>query len=534
MRMFITLWLLSLFATANAQTAYQKILDSEDGRGNGVTMHPNGDITVVSNYRNDNGLPAMQVVRFDQDGNRQWSTVVRWNYGTGLPAAGDVVASTFGSVVIPGVRLSNPNTPQDSAFVVKVDDSGSISWAKRFFVNDPNVSHTSWYTAAVAPLGDIYLTGVVSKYSLGRDLIVAKLDPSGLVLWCKRIFTSVPTNFVQPDHIVRTPSGSIRISGWVSGTYQGVFTMELDPQGNILYQDLYHPNTSGLSVRWCSTINAAGDTKWFLSRYLDSFTEQLFMFNTDVQGNVINALSYDISGLYGSISCVARQGQDFVAVGSRTDVAPPPPNTYAVAVRIPETGHPSGMGYGSTGREFLVRAVANSLNGVAVVGAAVKPTPSSGSYLSLLIHTDSLLRSTDCDVPLTVSSNAATVTRDTITFYSSNITGWVNATFVQDTGYAEIIVCDPDASLAEMELASFDLFPNPTSGRITMRFTDPAHRPLALRLYNDLGQQVLAIADRGRLSGNEVVLEVADLGAGIYSLHAVFEDGVRTQRLVVE
>ncbi|MCB9178696.1 MAG: T9SS type A sorting domain-containing protein [Flavobacteriales bacterium] len=78
------------------------------------------------------------------------------------------------------------------------------------------------------------------------------------------------------------------------------------------------------------------------------------------------------------------------------------------------------------------------------------------------------------------------------------------------------------------------LFPNPASDRVTVRTGNLLSRIRAVRLFNNLGQQVYNTANIPTDGGEDLVLDVSRFDAGVYHLSIETNYGVRTQRLVVE
>lgn len=84
------------------------------------------------------------------------------------------------------------------------------------------------------------------------------------------------------------------------------------------------------------------------------------------------------------------------------------------------------------------------------------------------------------------------------------------------------------------ELRLRKTFPNPATGRVTVRYETPTAAPVQMDLYNVLGQRVRQV-QRGEVSAgrHESQLDVAGLASGVYFLRIVHESGTATQRLTV-
>jgi hypothetical protein len=144
------------------------------------------------------------VAKFDPTGAPVWSkgfTNGHHNdHGTGVAvdAAGNVlVTGDFtGSIDFGGGALAS--TGAYDMFIAKFDPSGAHLWSKRFTSNDKNAI----YGVATDTSGNVVFTGTLANAvdfgggtltPTGRDLFIAKFDPSGAHLWSK--------TFHGSDHI---------------------------------------------------------------------------------------------------------------------------------------------------------------------------------------------------------------------------------------------------------------------------------------------------------------------------------------------
>ncbi|MBS1602608.1 MAG: gliding motility-associated C-terminal domain-containing protein, partial [Bacteroidetes bacterium] len=142
----------------------------------------------------------------------------------------------------------------EDAWVVKVNGSGDIEWQRCIGGSDQDVAYS------VAVLGDGYaITGMVwsrdgditSHYSDAQDMLVAKLDLSGKVVWVKDLGGSVKD---QGAGVVKGSDGGIVVGGYTGSTDGDVIGMKGfmdfwllkmdDKTGAILWQRCYGGSTT--------------------------------------------------------------------------------------------------------------------------------------------------------------------------------------------------------------------------------------------------------------------------------------------------
>jgi len=82
---------------------------------------------------------------------------------------------------------------------------------------------------------------------------------------------------------------------------------------------------------------------------------------------------------------------------------------------------------------------------------------------------------------------------------------------------------------------SFSLFPNPTSGFVTVDYTLHIDAPIGIELYNSFGQRVkLIVPQQNQKAGTySVQISVGDLGTGTYIVKASSGNQVESKQLVV-
>ena len=512
-----------------AQGPGQRIIDSEDGAGRAVSSLQNGVHTVACSYADNVDGPGLQVVRYNSVGVQQWSTILRLSSGFGMSLANHIIHSQDGGAVVLGEHVLGQ--PEDSAFVVKLDASGNIAWARRFLLDDPDVLSCKMEHAVEDGDGNIYLIGQATVLSGGvsQDLIVSKLAPDGNVLWTKRAFTAFQNTILRPNGVSLRANGGVFVYGEVTENYEGMFVLGLTSDGTLVDRNLFNPN--GFSISYALQTGAPGtsDDKWFMVRNTESTASPLYRLDFDGNGDPLSITEYLFGGLFGTFRAATRAGGSVVAVG---DLQVTPGNKDVVALRIPDSGPPTAMAYGSSGNETAADVAPNAQHGVTVVGSTDKDSilteNGNSSQVAYIIYTDSLLHSADCEMPLTVTTNTVPVTEDSITFYLTDIQGWADAVFAPGSGYEEAQVCGSTVGMPETSAPAFAVFPNPAADRATVRYEEDYG---LLRVMDLTGSEWRTVRLNG--SGRET-MAVDDLAPGIYVLLLQGPAGTQQAKLVKE
>lgn len=220
-------------------------------------------------------------------------------------------ATTFGSYVL--------NTTNGSdAFLVKYDSAGTVQWAKKSNSGTCNVN--SCNSMAIDPAGNIYIAGYFAcnigfgSYTLtpgpgsGYSTFVVKYDPSGNVVWARRVVSTVYGN-VEPGSITTDAAGNVYLVGTtesiqdidlgtdtIHGTgYNNVYMVKYDANGNVLWGQCPPltgwANSSSIRADRFNGLYYAGSYKGtitFGSHTLAPDTvDRIFLAKYDTAGNVL-------------------------------------------------------------------------------------------------------------------------------------------------------------------------------------------------------------------------------------------------------
>lgn len=105
-----------------------------------------------------------------------------------------------------------------------------------------------------------------------------------------------------------------------------------------------------------------------------------------------------------------------------------------------------------------------------------------------------------------------------------NLAKWTGGNYTDTCGVIS-------TGIAESEISSFSIFPNPANDQLTIRLNDGFSKNSSLRILNSLGQIVL----EKELSAGEktVVIDIAGFAEGIYFLNITGEKSFVSQKLII-
>jgi len=185
------------------------------------------------------GYSDVFVIKLDSSGNLSWAKTIG---GTYSDYGYSIQQTSDGGYVITG-ETSSFGAGYYDVFVIKLDSSGNLSWAK-------TIGGTSWdygYSIQQTSDGGYVITGGTYSFGAGySDVFVIKLDSSGNLSWAKTIGG---TGWDYGFSIQQTSDGGYVITGRTysfGAGYSDVFVIKLDSSGNL---------------SWAKTI---GGTSWDL------------------------------------------------------------------------------------------------------------------------------------------------------------------------------------------------------------------------------------------------------------------------------
>lgn len=255
--------------------------------------------------------------------------------GTGSPTADDfgnsIALDANGNAYLIGVINGGPLGGWSTIFMRKYDQSGNILWTKNI---GGNGNAEEGIGIAADSAGNIYITGSFKSNPVmfdnitlinagGKDVFIAKLDTSGIVIWAKK---AGGTGNDEGRDIALDANGNLFLTGSFksaeitfdsitltndSAGFDDIFIAKYDPSGNVLWAKsaggISNDNAEGVSVDLNGNSFITGGFRSPIIIFgTDTLTRvasnsDFFITKFDSFGNVIWAKSDE-----GSISCGSK------------------------------------------------------------------------------------------------------------------------------------------------------------------------------------------------------------------------------------
>jgi hypothetical protein len=474
-------------------------------------------------------------IKYNSSGDTLW--VRRYNgFSNFKDYAHAIAVDCSGYVYVTGVSYSGTSYEYGDYATIKYDSLGNTIWVRRY--NGPDNDHDGAHAIAIDGSGNVYVTGGSRGVGTESDCATIKYNSLGDTVWVRRY--DGPANHIDwASAIAVDDNGNVYVTGSSVGvgTSNDYVTIKYNSSGDTLWVRKYDgPNhradvATAIAVDTAENVyvtgysyvgvtsrpdyatikyNSAGDEKW-VRRYNGpgNYWDEAYAIAVDGSGNVY------VTG---------RSG------GAGTD------NDYAT------------IKYNSAGDALWVRRYNGPGNyhdgacGIAVDGDYVYVTGSSGWWAG-----------TSCPDYATVKYNSAgnevwvrrydgpsndydgacgiAVDGDYVYVTGSSLGSGTDADYATIKYSAEGV---EESSNRKTRNAKLEIYPNPFSQSIVIKYQLPVRSRVSLEIYDITGRLVKTIVNEEKEAGNyKVGWNTKGFSSGVYFVTLVVGDYKEIQKLIL-
>ncbi|MDF7812055.1 T9SS type A sorting domain-containing protein [Hymenobacter sp. YC55] len=503
-------------------------------------------------------------VKYNANGQQQWEA--RYNGpadNEDLPT--NVVVDAAGNVYVSGTSYSA--TESDYA-TIKYSPTGQQLWVKRY--NGPANGYDLASKVEVDGTGNVYVTGSSDNGSTSSyDYATVKYDTNGQQQWATR-YNGPANSFDLAADLVVDPAGDVYVTGTTyTDTQSDYATVRYDANGQQVWETRYNGPANGYdeaarialangfqsSVVVTGTSDGGTSTGFDIatSEYTRSTGQQQWVGRYNGPSNGDDVVADMVTGLRNEFAYVvgtsfSSTGADYVTMMYQMGTGRlawtinynGPDNSYeeakAVAVDAAGNAYVTGLSYNSDGTDDY-----------ATVKYAVWPNanPSLQTGRQLWAARYDGTGSYDEAAAITVDASNNVY----VSGYSQGTdTGYDFATlkYSQNNGGGPLALATSTASVGSIssplavaapsrQLHELSVYPNPTTGPITVSFRPVQDGAAQVRVYNQLGQQVASLYEGKVRQGQhyELPLHSEKLSAGLYTCSLLVNGQRESVRLVI-
>lgn len=280
----LLLFCLISFVDLNAQGWERRFNSLGEAFAQDVIQTEDGGYLIVGYENIDGENIDMLATRIDVDGNVIWSKLYG---GTGRDFASAVIKSQEGGFLIAGYSDSFGNVFKKQAYLIKIDDAGTIEWDQHYGGDDRDDA------LAVIQLdnSDYVFVGSTFSYGAGSaDVYLTRIDNTGEVVWSN----SLGNEYVNYGYdLIQTMDGGFAITGRtdIDGVNKNIYLLKTDATGDFSWSQNY----GGDSFDEGNALVQTDDGGYLIAASFD-IDRSAYIIRTDINGDTLWTQSYAVAG----------------------------------------------------------------------------------------------------------------------------------------------------------------------------------------------------------------------------------------------
>jgi hypothetical protein len=471
------------------------------------------------------GWPSRPIlIKTDKQGDLQWT---RSYYVTGGGVSTSVEKTLDGGFVIAGINYDSISTDR-IYFAAKINSSGVLQWAKRYFPNDVLMAQA----VKIKPTNDSGFVMVADVWDIsGMSWYqVSRLDKNGNLLWQTDYNKGNKSSVYDIELASSSGNNGYVIVGQLYPVFSiydsGILVTRIGEGGNIIWtKSFFDPN--GSSFQGGYSIKRLNDGGYIITGYYEANgNDKLFGLKLDSGGLVLWSKYYDSPCLTYGTGVIETSDNGYLFTGYSVNYSPP--GKDAIMIKTDYNGVPQwSRGYGSHRYEEAYSVVQTNDGGYAFCG--YEADSSYSNRVMYLVKTNSTGGSGCNDFPYPINPISFSLidsVENTLINTSSNVFS-TNPV----VGNFNLSTADPCALIGINETSGpeFKIYPNPTTGMVQIEL-ERSELKMQIEVIDLLGNHLFRVNE----GANITELDLSSLSKGTYFIRITTQTTSHIEKLIIQ
>jgi hypothetical protein len=525
-KLFIILSVLLVNISVYSQSKFQKIFEKGLTTSYGAQQTSDGGYIMGGLYQISATNFDFLAVKTNDIGDTLWTKTYG---GIGDEECYAMQKTTDGGYIFVGIDSSS-GLGSFNVYLVKTKANGDTLWTKSYGGNNQDFAQAVQQTAD----GGYIIAGYSNSFSAGADddVYLLKTDASGNLSWSKTYGGYYGDGAFA---VKQTIDGGYILAGYTS-------SFGISPHGNVNDFYVLKTNATG-TLTWSKTYGQDGDD-WAYGviqtqdggyaitghTNVDSTVaySDLYLIKTDANGDTLFTKSFGGPNYEKGLSIIETNGGGLAIGGSTYSFGNGSSDVYLLKTNA-NGGFIFNSTFGVPGNDFAYTISQTSDKGYFLSGYTTNTVVSNSSFY--IIKTDSLGKdSCDQTTPTPTIHSGVAIVGSPATVVGSPATIKANNTHTSISyGVTVFDPCPQTTSIKNAnKQAAFTIYPNPSSGNITIRTGDLKENTQVI-IYNQLGQIVLTKQINSAFTNLNL-----DVNAGVYQVRILNGNGLVYQTKIIK
>ena len=500
------------WGVSNSYPVCNDIIETSDGYLVGV-----GDAEAVSG-----NTKKCVVMKLDNTGDTLWTRTMHDNIEFGK----QILETTDNNYLVLGDVWGNVLNRHTG--IMKISPDGDMIWNRRY-----GLSNTPYYAFSMVETsdGNIFITG-----QEGSEVFILKIDPDGMIIWNQSYALPAPISNIHVQDIHLTQDGNMVIMAHTQGANPGVgsddlLLAKLDTSGTVLWSKMIPAHSERRFGGMIPTYDGGYAITSMTDVYGPVAGDHMMVIKTDALGDVqwttVLGKNFDLTFVFD----IMENSNNDILITANT-------GNKGILTKLNENGnHMWTREYDFTFGTVEIYSIIESSDLGLIYGGKITNSRwyvFKGDSTGVSDCSDEGLKfNFVVENPLDTSFDV-TFTTSTHAFMD---TGYAFISSDEYTIFTEDVICQVLGVESEQPELQYKLevYPNPSAGKITIEIDTEGAGVLDVKILNILGQEVLLTINQPLFVEQKLIeIDLRGYPSGLYNILVISKVGIFNKKLIIE